>query len=968
MNPTANIFTAEGAAIPVGSNQPFWIDDGAHVWYVAAGRVDVFAAAGDEAAAARGARTHLLRAEAGKAVFGWGAAPAAALPRFLAVGDNDTQVFRLPLERLRQSAGEAGGRDALRGWIDGWVAAVYAGLAGAPAPTDALVAHDGETLELASGSTVRPDDCVLWVQANAGRLVPAGLDDLSLEANRAWWPVAPSGWLAVAADASVSFAQTSALQAEEDFWEHLAHFHELARRWVAIRMAELRSLGAARLAAKAEAQQHALRGAADRLSVLFLSRRRRDVLAAQTEDPLVAAVQMVAHALGVPFAPPPSSRRTRSQRDAVAQLARVSRLRTRRVVLSGEWWRQDSGPLLAFRKDSSQPVALLPRSAGSYEVVDPVDTSREPVDAQVAATLNPMAFTFYPALGDHALKVWEVFKFGFQGVRSDLVMVVVLTLAGVLLGLVVPIVTGLIFDQVIPSADRRQLGFLAVALAVAAFTDILLSVTYSIAMVRVETKSETAMQAAVWDRLLRLPLPFFRNYTAGDLADRAQGINSIRQILSGAMMGSLLSGVFSTVSFALLCYYSLKLTLVACGLVVINLAATALVSVLSLRLERPVYQIAGRLSGQVLQFVTGITKLRVAGAEAHAFQEWARDFGRFKSLDLRAERLGNCYAVFQDVFPLATSMVLFAAMVSVAGEELSIGKFLAFSAAFMTFLHATIGASGALLSLIGAVPLYERTKPILDAVPEVTEGKADPGSLLGKIELSHVHFRYQPGEPLVLQDLSLQIQPGEFVAIVGPSGSGKSTFLRLLLGFEKPESGTIYFDGLDLAGLDIQAVRRQFGVVLQNGKLMPGDIFRNIVGTSLLTLDDAWEAARLAGLEEDLREMPMGLHTVLGEGSSTLSGGQRQRLMIARAIVNRPRILLFDEATSALDNRTQAIVSRSLENLKATRLVIAHRLSTIRSADRIHVIEKGRLVQSGTFETLSSQPGAFAALMHRQIL
>lgn len=252
-------------------------------------------------------------------------------------------------------------------------------------------------------------------------------------------------------------------------------------------------------------------------------------------------------------------------------------------------------------------------------------------------------------------------------------------------------------------------------------------------------------------------------------------------------------------------------------------------------------------------------------------------------------------------------------------------------------------------------------------MPEVTESKADPGLLLGKIELSQVNFRYQPGGPLVLQDLSLQIQPGEFVAVVGPSGSGKSTLLPLLLGFEKADSGTLYFDGLDLAGLDIQAVRRQFGVVLQNGKLMPGDLFRNIVGTSLLTLDDAWEAARLAGLEEDIRDLPMGMHTVLGEGSSTLSGGQRQRLMIARAIVNKPRILLFDEATSALDTRTQAIVSRSLENLKATRLVIAHRLSTIQSADRIHVIEKGRLVQSGTFLELSSQPGAFAALMQRQI-
>jgi len=284
----------------------------------------------------------------------------------------------------------------------------------------------------------------------------------------------------------------------------------------------------------------------------------------------------------------------------------------------------------------------------------------------------------------------------------------------------------------------------------------------------------------------------------------------------------------------------------------------------------------------------------------------------------------------------------------------------------MMFLNSTIDASGALISLVSAVPLYERTRPILEALPEPTEGKLQPGQITGRIEFNHVNFRYKPGDPLVLHDLSLQISPGEFVAVVGPSGSGKSTLTRLLLGFEKPESGTVLLDGLDLAGLDIQMVRRQFGVVLQGGKLMPGDIFRNIVGNSMLTLEDAWEAARLSGLEEDIREMPMGMHTVLGEGSSTLSGGQRQRLMIARAIVTRPRVLIFDEATSALDNRTQAIVSRSLENLKVTRIVVAHRLSTIQSANRIFVIQKGHLVQTGTFARLREQPGPFADLMKRQ--
>lgn len=265
------------------------------------------------------------------------------------------------------------------------------------------------------------------------------------------------------------------------------------------------------------------------------------------------------------------------------------------------------------------------------------------------------------------------------------------------------------------------------------------------------------------------------------------------------------------------------------------------------------------------------------------------------------------------------------------------------------------------------VPLYERARPILQTPPEVDPAKTVPGDLSGEVELSHVSFRYQADGPLVLDDVSVQVRPGEFIAFVGPSGAGKSTIIRLLLGFETPAAGSIYYDRDDLDGLDRQALRRQIGVVLQDGKLMPGDVFSNIVGSAPLTLEDAWDAAQLAGLEDDIHDMPMGMQTVIGEGGGTLSGGQRQRLMIARAVVSRPRILLLDEATSALDNRTQAAVSRSLERLKATRIVVAHRLSTIRNADCIYVLDGGHIVQRGSYADLIQQPGMFADLAKRQL-
>ena len=233
--------------------------------------------------------------------------------------------------------------------------------------------------------------------------------------------------------------------------------------------------------------------------------------------------------------------------------------------------------------------------------------------------------------------------------------------------------------------------------------------------------------------------------------------------------------------------------------------------------------------------------------------------------------------------------------------------------------------------------------------------------------MNHASFRYSSDSPLVLRDVSFTIRPGEFVAFTGTSGSGKSTLIRLLLGFEQPLSGAIYYDGQDFAGLDLQEVRKQMGVVLQSGKLLAGDLLTNIVGNSPLTVEDAWDAARVSGMEEDIKALPMGMYTMVAEGGKTLSGGQRQRLMIARAVVNRPRILLLDEATSALDNRTQDIVSQALEGMRATRIVVAHRLSTIINADRIFVLDQGVIAESGTYNELLQKNGIFAELAKRQI-
>jgi ABC-type bacteriocin/lantibiotic exporter with double-glycine peptidase domain len=365
--------------------------------------------------------------------------------------------------------------------------------------------------------------------------------------------------------------------------------------------------------------------------------------------------------------------------------------------------------------------------------------------------------------------------------------------------------------------------------------------------------------------------------------------------------------------------------------------------------------------------LTGISRLRVAGAERRALAYWTRSFSLQTKLSFQAQSVANFSATFLVMVPVISSSLIFGAVALLGAEKLTLATFLAFNAAFVQIIMASVTVGATVTSLLEIVPLYERAKPILRTEPEFHRHRRDPGDLRGDLEISHVSFRYHDDGPTVLDDVTIRVRPGQFVALVGPSGAGKSTVLRLLLGFETPTTGSVYFDGEDLSGLDQQGVRAQMGVVLQNSQLSPGSLLSNIVGSTQLSLEDAWEAARLSGLDRDIAQMPMQMYTAITEGESTLSGGQRQRLLIARAIVSKPKILLFDEATSALDNVTQAKVAESLDHVKSTRVVVAHRLSTIVHADQIFVIDRGRVVQQGRYEELMQQPGLFAELARRQL-
>lgn len=542
--------------------------------------------------------------------------------------------------------------------------------------------------------------------------------------------------------------------------------------------------------------------------------------------------------------------------------------------------------------------------------------------------------------------------------------------------MVTPYFSGQIFDSIIPSADRSQLTQFAIGLFAAALATFAFELTRSIAVLRLTGKMDYSVQAGVWDRLLNLPSTFFREYTAGDLTDRALGVEQIRQAISQSGTQAIVGAISAVITGIFLFSYNIQMAAIAIALVAVGVLLPCSINFLQLRNQQRMFRTRGLITGLVLQLISGVAKIRVSGAEDSAFREWTRKFSAQKRLAFRVGFLANIVQVFGRVFPvMATAIIFFAygwlrdqAAANHDKFGMTTGQFVAFNGVFMNVLSSMLALSGVVLDLLIIFPLFQRLRPIIQSEPEIDEAKAHPGELSGEVEVYHLSFRYTEDGPLILKDVSLLIRPGEFVALVGGSGSGKSTLLRLLLGFEKPESGAILYDSQELSSLDLRAVRRQIGVVLQSSKLMPTDIYRNIIGShTTLTLNDAWEAARMAGLDRDIKNMPMGMNTVVSEGGGTFSGGQRQRLMVARALVNRPRIVFFDEATSAMDNETQRTVTESLDAMQATRIVIAHRLSTIINADRIFVLQYGQLVQTGAYTELMNQPGPFADLARRQL-
>lgn len=966
----------QGSPLAAKANQPIDLTDLEVVWVVQSGALAVFSVEMNHGEP-QGGRHYRFSVQPGEAI--WGMAPTeGARHQLLAVPMEATELLQVSQTSLVRSLIQ-GNRTAIT-LLETWVQQLGQTLDLPNAPGYSVKLPEGwerdsglgETIEIPAGEAFQPSgDQIVWVQVQQGDLNWMGVDELRLTAATPVMPISGQTWLCADQDTQLRLQTTVSLSDPETLWLGLQTLHAYVFRCMAVMEEQTAREIREQFQRKEVLNRQVTESALGELASLLAPRK---TFVPMQGSPLLVAVGAVGHALGTPIRPPARSEDFSRLKDPLEAIARASRLRYRRVLLRETWWQKDGGPLLAYLKDGHRPVAILPTKATRYELFDPETHARIPVDARVDASLSPEAVMFYRPLPDNVHKALDLISFAARGRFWDLATILVMGILGSLLGMVVPQATGILVDAAIPDSDRGLLFQLGLGLISAAFGSAIFQLSQSLATMRSETASDSTTQAAVWDRLLNLRIAFFRQYSTGDLQSRVTGISQIRQHLSSTTLRTIFSSFFSLLNLALLIYYSFKLALVAIAVAIISLIVTIIAGILILRKQRPLLEIQGVIFGTMVQLINGISKLRVAGAEERAFAYWSKKYSQQVKLELSTQFVEDLMALFNTVMPTITSAVLFWFVVGMLTDDakgnsdgFSTGTFLAFSSAFGTFISGTTSLSSTILNVVSIIPLWKRAKPILDAVPEVGLNKADPGRLTGKVDIDHVIFRYRPDGPLTLDDVTIQAHPGEFIALVGPSGSGKSTLLRLLLGFDIPELGSIYYDGQDLAGLDVYAVRRQIGVVLQNARINTASLFDNIASGAQVTMDEAWEAVRMAGFADDVNAMPMGMHTVISEGGTNLSGGQRQRLIIARALVLKPRILLFDEATSALDNRTQAIVSESLDRLNVTRIVIAHRLSTIRNADRIYVLAAGRIVQQGDFDTLAAQKeGVFAQLIARQ--
>ena len=639
----------------------------------------------------------------------------------------------------------------------------------------------------------------------------------------------------------------------------------------------------------------------------------------------------------------------------------------RQVLLEEGWYQNAFGPMLGFWGEERLPVALLPKPFRGYSFLDPVSGERRNVDAKTAAQIAEDAICFYRPLPQKELGIPDLLLYLKSCLSlGDGLLLGGLTLLVTLVGMLMPRITRALTGPVLERGSLTMLTGTAVFLLCTLIVSQLVSCLRELMMDRIRIKTSLPVEAAVMMRMIDLPAPFFRQFSSGELSSRFGAVSQLCKLLVGNVFSLGLSSLVSLLYITQIFRYAPSLVAPALLIILLTVGIGTVAALMQMRIGQEAMERGAKNDGISFALISGVQKIKLAGAEKRAFAKWAGSYASVAELSYDPPLFLKVSGVIGTAVSLAGTIAMYYLAVK---SGVSPSEYLAFNAAYGMVSGAFSALSGVALTVAQIKPILAMAEPILKTAPESAEMKTMVTRLNGGIELSNLRFRYSEDQPWVVDGMDLKIRPGEYVAIVGRTGCGKSTIMRLLLGYEKPVKGAIYYDGRDMSKLDLRSLRRRIGTVMQTGSLFQGDIYSNIViSAPQLGLEEAWEAAELAGIADDIRAMPMGMQTLISEGQGGISGGQKQRLMIARAVAPKPKILMFDEATSALDNLTQKKVSDALDGLKCTRIVIAHRLSTIRHCDRILVLDGGKIREDGTYDELIAKNGVFAELVAKQRL
>ena len=967
----AELAARSGTSVPCAGNLPVHVDDPDSVWFIDQGAVDLFLVEfkdGVEQAAPQ----HLLRRESGRWLPG-------VAPDEPNDDDKDTRLSLvakgLPgtlLKRLPASLLSEVHPAELTEQVDTWLTAITDTLSRLVShlPRATALAQPGETRTLGP-CTLSVRRGVVWVSEPplGASLFMDMVDPVELlgASGPHVIPLTRTSWLTLFGEATLSGESTETLAKESMLLPALASFHAVAfaherlnRRLAVVDEANLER-------ERTTSRRTAERAARQRLFNIYDLPVDRE---AGVEDTALAdALKIIGGHEGIDFRIPARSRPSDSPVGLVDVLD-ASGVRARRVRFKaeGDWWRGDSNALLAFRAKDGRPVALLPGMFGRYREVDPASKRSTRVTADRAGALADEAWMFYRPLPPGDVKPADLLRIALHGSGADLARLVIAGLPGGLIKLLPALALGFVANHAVAGGSNGALYAVAVTLAGFGLLGALLHLLQSSAMMRLEGRSASRVEAAFWDRLMRLPPSVLHRHPAGDLAMSGMTFQNLRDGLQGVVADGLLSIVFLLPVFGVIFFYDAALGVVA---LVFSLASLLVTAVLGLRQISPYGRMISavrRVAGRLFQIVNGIAKLRVENAEGSAFAIWARDYREQKGAEIELGAIEGHSRAFGAALPFLAAGVLLFAVAATGDRNVPAGDFLVVYTVFIAFQSAIARLGESFGAIAAMLPAFDQMRPLLAAVPE-SESEGEPVERLGgEILFDRVSFRYDADGPLILDDVTIRARPGEFIAIAGESGAGKSTLFRLALGIDRPTAGAVYYDGRDLRHLNLKQVRRKIGAVPQSVRLHPQDLWDNIVahheGT---TAEEVWQTARAAGIEREIKAMPMGMMTMVGASGSVLSGGEGQRVTIARALMGSPRIMLLDEATNWLDNESQAEVMQNLTLLTSTRIVIAHRLSTLEQADRIYVMQAGKVVQNGSFTELVEVEGVFRELVRRQL-